>query len=41
VERQSLLETGGVLARYRRLLEILEFRQLEQVQGTTRAPTVH
>ncbi len=41
VERQSLLETGGVLARYRRLLEILQFRQLETTRGTAGAPTVH
>jgi Lon protease-like protein len=41
VERQSLLESEGVLARYRRMLEILEFRQLEAVRGPARAPTVH
>jgi Lon protease-like protein len=41
VERQSLLETGGVLARYRRMLEILEFRELEDTRGPARAPTVH
>jgi uncharacterized protein len=41
VERQSLLESDGVLARYRRLLEILEFRQLEATRGPTGAPTVH
>jgi Lon protease-like protein len=29
VERQSLLECGGVLERYRRLLAILDFRRLE------------
>jgi hypothetical protein len=30
LEKQSLLECDGALARYRRLLEILEFRRLEQ-----------
>jgi len=42
VERQSLLECDGVLERYRRLLSILDFRQLER--GRTRGPsepTVH
>lgn len=33
VERQSLLECDGVLHRYRRLLSILEFRQLEDARG--------
>jgi Lon protease-like protein len=33
VERQALLECDGALARYRRLLEILEFRRLEQDWG--------
>jgi len=41
VERQSLLESDGVLARYRRLREILEFRRLEAARGPMRAPTVH
>ncbi len=41
VERQSLLETGGVLARYRRLLEILDFRQLDHARGPAGASTVH
>jgi Lon protease-like protein len=30
LERQSLLECGTVLARYRRLIEILDFRNLEE-----------
>jgi hypothetical protein len=42
VERQSLLECDSVLDRYRRLLAILEFRQLEQARQRGRSePTVH
>jgi Lon protease-like protein len=41
VERQSLLECDGVLSRYRRLLEILEFRRRETASGPRRGPTVH
>jgi len=39
VERQSLLECDGVLERYRRLLSILDFRQLER--GGSSKPTIH
>jgi Lon protease-like protein len=42
VERQSLLECEGVLERYRRLLSILDFRQLERGRRPgTSEPTVH
>ncbi len=42
VERQSLLECDGVLDRYRRLLAILEFRQLEHARGTADGdPRIH
>lgn len=42
VERQSLLECDGVLERYRRLLAILEFRQLERGgSGGPSKPTIH
>jgi Lon protease-like protein len=34
VERQSLLDCDSIPGRYDRLLEILEFRRLEQVGGT-------
>ncbi|HEY3121301.1 MAG TPA: LON peptidase substrate-binding domain-containing protein [Vicinamibacteria bacterium] len=33
LEKQALLECDGALARYRRLLQILEFRRLEQAWG--------
>jgi hypothetical protein len=33
VERQSLLDCDGILSRYRRLLEILDFKLLEQTYG--------
>jgi Lon protease-like protein len=33
VERQSLLDCDGVLVRYRRLIEILEFKLLERTYG--------
>jgi Lon protease-like protein len=39
VERQSLVETGSVLARYERLCAILDFRALEQkVHGSRPTP---
>jgi uncharacterized protein len=42
IERQSLLECDSVLDRYRRLLAILEFRQLESVRSSGPSePTVH
>lgn len=42
VERQSLLECDGVLERYRRLLSILDFRQLERARTAGPSePTVH
>jgi hypothetical protein len=42
VERQSLLECDGVLERYRRLLSILNFRQLERARPAGPSePTVH
>src|SRR5262249_32247754 len=42
VERQSLLECDSVLERYRRLLSILEFRQLEHARGPAGGdPRVH
>ena len=41
VERQSLLECAGILGRYRRLLEILEFRRLEEQRGPEGEPRVH
>jgi Lon protease-like protein len=42
VERQSLLECDGVLERYRRLLSVLDFRQLERARPAGPSePTVH
>lgn len=42
VERQSLLECDSVLDRYRRMLSILEFRQLEHARRPGPSePTVH
>lgn len=42
MERLSLLECDGVLERYRRLLSILEFRELEPARPSGSAgPTVH
>jgi uncharacterized protein len=41
VERQSLLDCDGVPARSRRLLQILEFRRLEQTYGGPQGPRVH
>jgi uncharacterized protein len=40
VERQSLLDCDAVLDRYVRLVEILEFKRLEQAQGRVE-PRVH
>jgi Lon protease-like protein len=40
VEQQSLLDCGGALERCERLLELLEFRHLEQTYGKRR-DTVH
>lgn len=39
LERQSLLEREGTLPRYRRLVEILDFKRLEETYGS--GPTVH
>jgi hypothetical protein len=39
VERQSLLDCDTILARYARLLEILDFLLLEQTYG--RGKTIH
>jgi uncharacterized protein len=41
VERQSLLDCDTILTRYNRLLEILDFRLLEQTHGRGGAGTVH
>jgi uncharacterized protein len=41
VERQSLLDCDGIPARSRRLLEILEFRRLEQTYGGPHGSKVH
>jgi Lon protease-like protein len=41
VERQSLLDCGSILERCRRLVEILEWKALEQVHGGNRGETVH
>jgi Lon protease-like protein len=41
VERQSLLDCDSILARYTRLLEILDFRLLEQTLGRGGVGTVH
>jgi hypothetical protein len=41
LERQSLLDCDSVSARYARLLEILDFRQVEQTYGRSRSPIVH
>jgi len=40
VERQSLLDCDSILARYERLVEILEFRSLEAAWGTAKG-SVH
>jgi Lon protease-like protein len=41
VEQQSLLECDSILARYARLLEILEFRRLEHAHGRGGETRVH
>jgi Lon protease-like protein len=41
VERQSLLDCDRVLARYQRLLEILEFKALEAAYGRSGGDKVH
>jgi hypothetical protein len=41
LERQSLLDCDSVSARYARLLEILDFRLVEQQYGRGRSPIVH
>ena len=41
VERQSLLDCDSVAQRYARLLEVLDFRQIEQTYGRSRNPLVH
>jgi len=41
VERQSLLDCDTVLERARRLIEILQWKALEQVMGKGSAETVH
>jgi uncharacterized protein len=41
VEQQSLLDCDSILARYHRLLEILDFRLLEHAHGKSGRPTLH
>jgi uncharacterized protein len=41
VEQQSLLDCDSILDRYSRLLEILEFKRLEQAHGQGRESRVH
>jgi Lon protease-like protein len=41
VEQQSLLDCGTLLARYSRLLEILDFRSLERTYGQRGRDSVH
>jgi len=41
VERQSLLECDTILDRYRRLVEVLEFKKLEQALGRGSDTNVH
>jgi Lon protease-like protein len=41
LERQSLLDCDSVPERYTRLLEVLDFRQIEQTYGRSRKPVVH
>lgn len=41
VERQSLLDCDSVLARYQRLLEILDFKSLESAYGRRGGESVH
>jgi Lon protease-like protein len=41
IERQSLLDCDTVSGRYARLLEILDFRRIEETYGRSRTPIVH
>jgi hypothetical protein len=41
LERQSLLDCDSVAERYARLLDILDFRLIEQSHGRPRTPIVH
>jgi Lon protease-like protein len=41
LERQSLLDCDSVAERYARLLEVLDFRQVEQTYGRSRRDVVH
>ena len=41
LERQSLLDCDSVAERYARLLEVLDFREIEQTYGQTGNPKVH
>jgi Lon protease-like protein len=41
LERQSLLDCDTVSGRYARLIEILDFRLVEQTYGRSRTPIVH
>jgi hypothetical protein len=41
VERQSLLDCDTVLERARRLIEVLQWKALEQVMGKGNAETIH
>ena len=41
LERQSLLDCDSVADRYARLLEVLDFREIEQTYGQARKPVVH
>ena len=41
LERQSLLDCDSVSARYARLIEILDFRRVEQTYGRSGNPIVH
>jgi uncharacterized protein len=41
LERQSLLDCDTVAGRYARLIEILDFRLMEQTYGASRRPVVH
>ena len=41
LERQSLLDCDSVPERYARLLEVLDFRQIEQTYGRSRSQVVH
>ena len=41
LERQSLLDCDSIAGRYARLLEVLDFREIEQTYGQTGNPRVH